>query len=479
MSDYLKFKHAVSQYDRGQLLVRLARATAQYEALSVRGSRPSGGLPWTLTAVAKESILGPNRSRLSPVRETVDSLAQMYWEIIDFDERTGLESLLTPIMHEQLPYGESMFEELARSLALFDLPVPGLKPVPWEEAFGLPLDRALMSLFVINAGVLQDAGRFSEALLDEPQFRAALSPEARADIQRTVRYLTATPAQHQAAFRAAQERRPIPGRLSFNPLVTRPLVDLGGRGTLAPSAALVPQALSTRSLYYIGMRQWGEQFAVDLGHRVEALTGTLLQHVTGAEVYPDTVWHPDGSRRTADWVLVTPRAVVVIECKSARPSIGTLAGEPTPVASPHIIKARMQIDQTAQLIRDRHPALAHIPTDRPILGLVVTAEQFYLANSQLPAYGRVGQTPSMVTSLRGVEILSRLPAALLGGRLDNIMKGERSTWMLERALGDVSQFERNPVLTAAWDRFTDIRTIASEAELRKRPELRRHPRDQD
>lgn len=40
--------------------------------------------------------------------------------------------------------------------------------------------------------------------------------------------------------------------------------------------------------------------------------------------------------------------------------------------------------------------------------------------------------------------------------------------MLERALGDISQFTRNPVLVEAWDRFTDVRKIASDAELHRR-----------
>ncbi|PZE33592.1 hypothetical protein DEJ09_00300 [Curtobacterium sp. MCLR17_055] len=405
---------------------------------------------------------------MAPVQETVEALARMYWDIIDTDNETSLDSLLTPIMHEQLPYAESMFEELARSLALFDIAVPGLDPVPWDEVLGLPLERALMSLFIINVGVLQDDGRFNASLVDEPQFRAALSPQARADVQATIRHLSGTPSQHQAAFRSAQERHPIAGRLSYNPLTTRPLVDLGPRGTLAPSAPLVPQALSTRSLYYLGMRRWENQFAIDLGRRVEALTGALLQQVPNAQAFPDTVWHPDGGKRTADWTLVTPTAVVVIECKSARPSIGALAGEAMTVASQHIVKARKQLDLTAQLIRDRNPAVAHIPTDRPIVGLVVTAEQFYLANSQLPSYGTSGQTPSMVVSLRGLELLTRLPASEIGSRLLGILEDERATWMLERALGDISQFERNPVLTAAWDRFTDVRNIASDAVLYER-----------
>lgn len=468
MSDYLKFRHAVAQYDRAKILAQTARATAEYEAMRLRGDRPDGWLPWAVTAVAKESLLGPNRTGLQPIAGTIDSLAQMYWDIVDLDDDIPLESILTPIMHEQMPYNESLFEELARSLALFEVPVDGVAPVPWEQVLGVSLERALMSLFIINVGVLQDAGKFNASLLDEPQFRKALSPEARADVQTTIRALSATPAQHQAAFRSAQEQRPVAGRLSYNPLVTQPLVNLGPRGTYAPSAPLVPQALSTRSLYYRGIRRWGEPFANDLGQRVEAFTGALLRNVRGATVFSDVVWHRDGARRTADWFLITPAAVIIIESKSARPSIAVLAGEPTTVASPHIVKGRKQIELTAQLIRDRHPALAHIPADRPIVGLVVTAEQFYLANSRLPPYGTQGRTPTMVASLHGLELLTRLPVEKLGPRLLGILEGERATWMLERALGDISGLERNRVLTEAWDRFTDIRKIASSSVLEER-----------
>lgn len=56
----------------------------------------------------------------------------------------------------------------------------------------------------------------------------------------------------------------------------------------------------------------------------------------------------------------------------------------------------------------------------------MTAEQFYLANSQPPSYGARGQTPSMVVSLRGLEFLTRLPASEIGSRLLGILADERA-----------------------------------------------------
>jgi len=123
----------------------------------------------------------------------------MYWDIDDLQRDAPLESILTPIVLEQFPYNESMYEEFARALALLTVPVPGLEPVRWEEVFGVSLERALMALFIINAGVVQDDGCFNAALTDEPQFRRALSPEARRDVQTMVHVLQAKPGQHRQA----------------------------------------------------------------------------------------------------------------------------------------------------------------------------------------------------------------------------------------------------------------------------------------
>ncbi|WP_447925142.1 hypothetical protein [Georgenia muralis] len=45
-------------------------------------------------------------------------------------------------------------------------------------------------------------------------------------------------------------------------------------------------------------------------------------------------------------------------------------------------KARNQINRSAAHIRNQHPSFSFVPSDRPILGAVVTAEPYYLAHSE-------------------------------------------------------------------------------------------------
>lgn len=116
-----------------------------------------------------------------------------------------------------------------------------------------------------------------------------------------------------------------------------------------------------------------------------------------------------------------------------------------------IAKACRQIDTTADLIRQRHPEFADIPNDRPILGLAVTLEPFYLANaSNLGPSLPTTQTPVCVASAADVEGMVTITDASVSVLLleRNACK-ERSTWDLGPALQGHSH-RTNPVLDRAW-----------------------------
>lgn len=66
--------------------------------------------------MARESILYGNEFRGNLVNEAVlDQLLNSFAQLSDPRAETTLNTILTPLVHEQFPHHESLFEEVARS----------------------------------------------------------------------------------------------------------------------------------------------------------------------------------------------------------------------------------------------------------------------------------------------------------------------------------------------------------------------------
>jgi hypothetical protein len=126
-------------------------------------------------------------------------------------------------------------------------------------------------------------------------------------------------------------------------------------------------------------------------------------------------------------------------------------------ANRYLVKARKQIDATALAIRAGHPEFARIPADRPIIGITLTSEPFYLGNSTLPQYGPPSDTPSMVISLRELEQLVCDPADLIVSHLLHLVRDstERS-WSLSNTLKGFPTPSRNKILDGAFSRYAHM-----------------------
>jgi hypothetical protein len=192
------------------------------------------------------------------------------------------------------------------------------------------------------------------------------------------------------------------------------------------------------------MRQWaGDNFGAALGMRVQAYTGRQLRHSGEHTVIEEFRWEQKkrGGVDSSDWFLVTPQVTVLIQCKSARMGYAANAGTSDGVKQANTVlgKAFGQIRNNADEIRAGNPAYAHIPADRPLVGLVVTAEPFYTANTPpvrevLPDLG----IPIMTISLREFELLAALSPSEVGAGLEDIVANdELYTWPLALALPKV------------------------------------------
>ena len=91
-----------------------------------------------------------------------------------------------------------------------------------------------------------------------------------------------------------------------------------------------------------------------------------------------------GGLKSVDWLVVFPKLVVLVEAKCSRLGPGQKAGDPTlfDKLADTITPLPRQLERTIAAMDESLPEFGHIPTDRPALGLIVTAEPFYTA----PAY---------------------------------------------------------------------------------------------
>lgn len=117
-----------------------------------------------------------------------------------------LLSLVTPILYEQFPWQESIFEELARSHALL---IDGLGQVDTEvitEAAlaevlgGPPLGEAIGATFVLQVGAYENGGIYDSSWLDQDNFKEVLALYPRSNIEAAAQRLTATAAAFRADF---------------------------------------------------------------------------------------------------------------------------------------------------------------------------------------------------------------------------------------------------------------------------------------
>jgi hypothetical protein len=218
-------------------------------------------------------------------------------------------------------------------------------------------------------------------------------------------------------------------------------------------------------LYFTGLRRWGEAFTRDLGTLFEAYVGRQLALV------PETVLHPEiqygkGNDKSIDWFLVFPDLLLLVEAKLARPTqpLRSGAAGAAQALKAAFDKAHRQLDRTFDLVRAQHPEFGHISADRPILGIVVTLEDYHLANSPLhqPWYTKSTKLPTLAVSadeLETIVCLGDKTADFLTRHITSGTREENLHWALSnQQIGD------NPLIRAALETLPIFRVEESELE---------------
>nr|WP_296778974.1 nuclease-related domain-containing protein [Rhodococcus sp. (in: high G+C Gram-positive bacteria)] len=453
---YQDFKQMVRRYRPSNLIPGLARFSAERYGEGEWSDDERSCPPWGVAAIAREAILYGNEHRHGEVDQgTVARLLLAFNR--SHDKIEGAAKILTPMSYEQFPYQESQFEEMSRIYALFEDPTLGPE-LDWTEVFGMQLNEAVRAALVLRVWVTKNGGRFDASIMDLDHMQEIFDTIApREQIETFAHVLTATVSQAKSANDAVPSLEPARRRYGFNPLSALPLVDLGQYGIWAPQVMLVDRALYPSNLYYRGIVTWGKRFAEILGTRTEAYVGRQLEVIADERDLHGEITYNEGKnqKKSVDYIWVTPKAVILVEVKSARMTLGARAGDASlaTITERYLSKAREQLDTTANLITARTPPFDQFPTDRPIVGLAVTCEPFYLANSTFDEYGKASTIPSMVLSLRELEHWVCRPATEAVDALLAILRDpERRTYSFGIALGALPSVH-NPILAEAWKQY--------------------------
>jgi hypothetical protein len=429
--------------------------------------------PWALAVAARESIRTGNEHRAPGV--TQRDLAQicgmyhnLYDPVVADEDAVGL---LVRVAFEQFPFQEALFFGAARSRLLFEQASPEaaarlriIDSAFWGRVIGQPLDVLFNAGMLLGVGALRNGGWFDLEWFKQPNF-AAIREQIAEDVVREL--MTTTFATDTPTFKAMCPTSYQRGyeRVSFNPLQARPFIRQNGDRYLAPVPQFVFWRASAPSLYYLALEQLTgsdrKTFTDDVGTLFEDYVFRQAGQLPLELRLPAVEY--EAAKHTTDAILVWPDFVLLIEAKATRLTETSRAGGPTlrPELNRTISRAFKQLETTAALVRDRHPALAQVPDDRPMYGLVVTLEPYPFINAGFARDELRVPRPSFPVAVASIQDFERFVADAIIDPLDATAMvslvdpdADGDAWSVDALVGRKSaQGFRNPLLDAEYNRL--------------------------
>ncbi|MFB7675843.1 hypothetical protein ACFC26_31000 [Kitasatospora purpeofusca] len=467
-----EYVQRIRRHAPSSLLPLIARTSARVAQVSDRDNRRNrqAGLygPWGMLDAAWMSIVRGTEFRNKPATPAdLDDILQLYFALEDPMLRQPAGDRLTGFLlrtaGQQFVWQVPDVTELARPVALFQTEPnqpEKLKAITsgWaQRLFGCPLSEYIGAATLLwgHARGLGE-GRLDLQEMPDPlpgftelATHGAMAAVIDANFATSVQALRArAEEQPQAGASAAARLDPALRRHTFNPLRERPVLSGFGPGYLVPVPAAVVAKVSPYGIYYSGFAEFGQAFADDLGDLFEQYVGRHLRLVAGGQVYPEVVYRAND--KSVDWIVVFDDLVLLVEVKSARPTAALRLGPADwfKEIQGKLKKAFSQLQRTANLISSGHKAFAHIPADRPVLGMVVTMEEYHLVNS--PEFRAVLPSVSFPVT---VAAASELEEAVTQPDLADLLRAGSvlpGGWSLRHGL-EGRTIPLNPILAQAWE----------------------------
>jgi hypothetical protein len=470
---YREFVQACRAFRPTDLIPRISALSAALGEPPYTDQEKLRRPPWGLAVAARESLLYGNEYRDKLVSErSIDDLMRRFFNceatphLLPGDPGFLL-SIITPLLYEQFPWQESIFEELARSHALL---IEGLDHVQTsvistsslaELLGGMDFRAAIGATFVLQVGAYQNGGTYNRAWLSQSNFEEVLALFPKETLEVTARRLTATRGEFKKDYEHNSHGNKKLARYDYNPLVRTPFINFGRDLSFAPAPRLIMRTVTPGGLYYPGISKYGNAFADDMGRLFEHYIGRNLDLIDGAEVRLENVYGSRGVKKSVDWFVVMPGLVLLVECKLKRLGLAARAGD-SPLAADltsSIERAYRQLEHSIQQMAAKTPEFSHIPTDRPIIALIVSAEPIYTGAAYL--------VERQLTSISSRN-LSDIPVAAVSAReLEMLVAyGDEAEQLLlqrahDRAPGDLislrdlppSPGRENLILEKSWDSY--------------------------
>lgn len=466
------------RFDRDLLLVGLARAGANWTGSSVdEHGRMHPFLPWNVSGAAATVIARGTRGGRNPTLEDIRRLCYLFFNLehpgTPGDADFGLQ-LLGRVLYQQWPYLRLDLKEWARPVALFNDTdfSPGYTPEVMVPGWETDLLGSSMAEFVSVGFTLYAAARtggrhplvWDEGLAElveiyggRERFDEIVETQFVTDIERFKESRRGYIESNGLSFR----HEPF----AFNPLHSTPLV----RGVipdeaLAPSTATIQIRTGATGILYAGMDKWGTAFSRDFGHKFEQYVGKNLRLLNNVQVHPEVLYRTSqGEKLSIDWFVVTPDAVLLIECKSLVPSADVREGRDLVAAHSRLDRAIRQVNATAAALTESRSEFNHIPIDRPLVGLVVTFGNFDLANDvEIRATLTRAEIPTAVVGIDFIEELATWSEATMRERLADVSNHSDEFNSLDpREWSMNAEHGENPLITDAFGRLPAVQLLTT------------------
>jgi hypothetical protein len=426
--------------------------------------------PWVLAEIARVSLLrGTEFNREPATIADLNDCANAFLNLDDRDLRRhkpgSVGDFLLRLGAQQLTWQQQTFHDISRAAAVFQHAADPKRPPKiisgdWpEQLFGCSLVEYLNLAFLLYVGALRNGGIFDPAWIAAPQF-AEIRQSISSELMRAVFHSQFV--ADKARLRADQDEveaavgRPELDyrRFGHNPLSKFPVVSGLSDLWFMPVPQLLLRKASPIGIFYAGIKKFGSAFANDLGPLFEAYVGDQLRLLDPGVLGEIEYTEDKNTKLSVDFIVPLEQCVLLIDAKSTRPTEEIRAGAPNAgdKLAGLLNKGVKQLSNTARLITERHPAFAHIPADRPIIGLLVTMEPFHTVNTPFVSGALDGCTiPYRVASSEEIEALVRLGADDIGQRLLEHMTDPEREGHSVKTLVENRELGRNKLLDEAWD----------------------------
>ena len=416
-------RQRVRRYPRDELLCGIGRRASQ-EA----GARyPNTGTDDGKLALVRQGYLlllagicvtrCNNHRRTRVTDRAVDGLVNDLFNVWDSgpdapESTNALQRSLSRTSYVQMPFQNEPWPPLMRTLCLYgDDPrfgPPAITKTQWHEIVGVSVEQFLQIGFLMFVAAMQNGGAIDRTVFDPQRFDQIVPPLTTAEVLETADLWLSKPVADLTALGRANSRDKS-DLWGFNPFFEYPIALLENGTYVMPSPLGVLQRLSPQGVFFIvrDATETGEKssqigmtlrhFSDALGKRFERYVGeqlTLLQHIT---LHPE-ITYDRGQKKSVDYIVETPEAIVLVEVKSTPPDIATRSGIDLDSGKmgQMLTKACSQITRSAEMIEQGHPKFPN-RAGRPMRGLILTREQFY--NLPLAFIGNTKLTAKVPTSV--------------------------------------------------------------------------------